>query len=56
MKAKGCFSILALLAVVSLVFTGIKFYGGKFIDRYQRPWAYSTTEPLLIGKWRGRFQ
>lgn len=56
MKAKGWLPIIALLIVASLAFTGISFFGGKFLDHYQRPWAYSTTEPLLVGRWRGQFR
>ncbi len=56
MKFNGCLPILAILIVAGLVFTGIKFYGGKYLDRYQRPWAYSTTEPLLVGLWKGQFK
>ncbi len=56
MKAKGCFLFLAILIVASLAFTGVSFFGSKFLDRYQRPWAYSTTEPLLVGSWKGQFK
>lgn len=56
MKSKGCFLFLAILIVASLAFTGVSFFGGKFLDRYQRPWAYSTTEPLLVGTWKGQFK
>ncbi|TAE33587.1 MAG: hypothetical protein EAZ91_02960 [Cytophagales bacterium] len=56
MKSKGCFVFLAVLIVAGLAFTGVSFFGGKFLDRYQRPWAYSTSEPLLVGRWRGQFR
>ena len=55
-RSKGCLLIVGAIVLASLAFTGIKFYGGKYLDRYQRPWAYSTTEPLLVGRWRGEFR
>jgi hypothetical protein len=55
-RSKGCLLIFAVLAGAALAITALKFYGGKFLDQYQRPWAYSTTEPLLVGNWRGQFR
>ncbi|QIP12648.1 hypothetical protein G8759_08440 [Spirosoma aureum] len=54
-KPLGCLTVLAGLFLIGLVWGGIRFYGGKFFDRYQRPWAYSDTEPLLVGHWQGSF-
>lgn len=53
--AKGCLVALAGLAVLAVLFTAVRFYGGKWLDQYERPWAYSTTEPLLVGQWEGQF-
>lgn len=53
---RGCLPILVILLLSGAAFMGVRFYGGKFIDRFQRPWAYSTTEPLLVGTWRGTFR
>ncbi|GAB3967920.1 hypothetical protein GCM10028806_11000 [Spirosoma terrae] len=52
----GCLKILLVIFLVTLAIGFGSFYGRKFIDRYQRPWAYSTTEPLLIGRWHGNFR
>ncbi|MBD2703848.1 hypothetical protein IC229_24595 [Spirosoma sp. BT702] len=55
-KPRGCLFSLVVLVVAILVLGTISFFGGKFIDRFRRPWAYSQTEPLLIGKWRGSYK
>jgi hypothetical protein len=55
-KPFGCLSVLLVLALLSAGIYYAKFYGGKYLDQYQRPWAYSTTEPLLVGRWRGQFR
>ncbi len=55
-RAKGCLPVLAGLAILTILFTAVRFYGGKWLDQYERPWAYSTTEPLLVGQWEGRFK
>ncbi|OIN56085.1 hypothetical protein [Arsenicibacter rosenii] len=54
-RGKGCLMALAGLVAVSGLFMVVRFYGGKWLDQYERPWAYSTTEPLLVGQWEGRF-
>lgn len=56
MKGKGCLSIFVLALVVGVVGAVIRFYGGKFIDQYTQTWAYSQTEPLLVGTWQGVFR
>ncbi|AQG79632.1 hypothetical protein [Spirosoma montaniterrae] len=55
-RSTGCLAGLGLLILVSLVYGGISFYGGKWIDRYQQPWAYSTSEPILVGQWQCQFK
>ncbi|GAB2534532.1 hypothetical protein [Spirosoma aerophilum] len=56
MRSRGCLYYLAILFIIVVVFGSISFYGGKLFDRYQRPWAYSETEPLLVGRWQGEFK
>ena len=55
-RSKGCLLIAGIIVLAGLTFTGIKFYGGKLLDQYERPWAYSKTEPLLVGRWKGQFR
>ncbi|WP_428654976.1 hypothetical protein [Runella sp.] len=58
MKKKfGCLSVLLGLIVLSVVGYGISHFVGGFLDRYQRPWAFSSDSnaPLLVGKWQGNF-
>lgn len=56
-RTKGCLPLIVGMIAVGLVFTAVKYYGGYFMDLYQRPWAYSrdANAPLLVGKWKGRF-
>ncbi|WP_157634644.1 hypothetical protein [Spirosoma panaciterrae] len=54
-KPRGCLFSLALLLLVLLGLGVLSFYGSMFFDRYQRPWAYSTSAPLLVGHWKGQY-
>ncbi|GAB4029577.1 hypothetical protein [Spirosoma gilvum] len=54
-KPRGCLFSLVMLILVLLGLGTLTFYGSKFFDRYQRPWAYSTSEPLLVGHWKGQY-
>lgn len=51
--------LLGLLAIIGYGLFGVAtFYVGKYMDYWERPWAYSRDEKavLLIGKWEGSFK
>lgn len=51
--------LLGLLAFVGYGLFGVaSFYIGKYMDYWERPWAYSRDEKavLLIGNWKGSFK
>ncbi|WP_080054959.1 hypothetical protein [Spirosoma aerolatum] len=54
-KPRGCLSSLIMIILAVLVLGVLSFYGSKLFDRYQRPWAYSTSGPLLVGHWKGQY-
>lgn len=51
----GCLKPLLGLLGLGLLLGVVRYYGGAWLDRYQRPWAFSTTEPRLVGSWTGNF-
>ncbi|MFN8346261.1 MAG: hypothetical protein U0X91_14760 [Spirosomataceae bacterium] len=58
MKKKiGCLPALLILVVISVIAYGLNYFIGGFLDKYQRPWAFSSdpNAPLLPGKWQGNF-
>jgi hypothetical protein len=51
--------LVAIIAVAALfLYATAKFYVGKEMDYWKRPWAYSkdVNAHLLVGKWRGNFK
>ena len=42
--------VLILVAMVLL------YFGSKWEHKFKRPWAYSSGQPLLLGKWEGDFR
>lgn len=54
--SRGCLYSLVIISLIVLIFGVVRFYAGKYFDRSGRPWAYSETDPLLIGRWKGAYQ
>lgn len=47
--------LVAVVVLLALATPLASFYGSKYLDTLQRPWAYSSdpATPLLVGAWRG---
>ncbi|OJW80396.1 MAG: hypothetical protein BGO59_33440 [Spirosoma sp. 48-14] len=54
-KPRGCLFSLFIILLALLVLGILSFYGSKLFDRYQRPWAYNASAPLLVGRWSGQY-